>query len=127
MDKILVDTDVLIDYSKGSSGLLQKLIELQENRKLELFINPVIAAEFFTDQNLAVKSKFDQAEKFLGLFGMININREIGILAGSLSRKKAVSFLGDSLIAATCLQKKLKLATRNKKHFNSVKNLNFYN
>lgn len=126
MDKILVGTDILIDYSKGYSGPLQKLFELQETRKAELFINPVIAAEFFTDQNLSIKSKFNQAKKFLGLFGMININREIGILAGSLSRTKAVSFLGDSLIAAACLQKKLKLATRNKKHFNNVKNLNFY-
>ena len=127
MDKVLVDTDILIDYSKGFSGLLQKLFELQKKQKVELFINPVITAEYFTDQNLAIKSKFNKAVKFLEFFRMVNINKEIGILAGRLSREKMVSYLGDSLIAATCLQGKLKLATRNKKHFKNVKDLNFYN
>lgn len=127
MDKILVDTDILIDYSKGYRGLLQKLFELQKKKKVELFINPVITAEYFTDQNLSIKSKFNKAIKFLEFFRMVNINKEIGILAGRLSREKVVSYLGDSLIAATCLQGELKLATRNKKHFNNVKNLNFYN
>lgn len=126
MLKILVDTDVLIDYSKGFAGILEELFEKQAKSQVELFINPVIIAEFYTDKKLKNKQGRDKAGEFLSFFKVINISEKIGARAGELLRENRVLFLGDALIAATAITEKLKLATRNKKHFQNVQGLEFY-
>lgn len=126
MIKIFVDTDILIDYSKGCGRLLEKLLREQKEGKIELCLNPVVIAEFFTDRNLKNKDKFAQACDFFNFFSVIEVNKKIGLLAGELLRENKTSFLGDALIAATCLSANLKLATGNQKHFAKIKNLEFY-
>jgi len=51
MDKVLVDTNVLIDYSKGKDASLGRLLEKQKQVKVELFVNPIVVTEFLTDKN----------------------------------------------------------------------------
>ena len=126
MIKVLVDTDVLIDYSKGYTGTLEELFEKQAKAQVELFINPVIIAEFYTDLKLKNKQRWKKAEEFLRFFKTANISGKIGTKAGEFLRENLVSFLGDALIAATAVIEKLRLATRNKKHFKNVPNLEFY-
>jgi predicted nucleic acid-binding protein len=126
MLKVLVDTDVLIDYSKGYSGTLEELFNSQAKSQAELFINPVIIAEFYTDKKLKNKHRREKAAEFLRFFKIANISGKVGSLAGELLRENRVSFLGDALIAATAVTEKLKLATRNRKHFKNVPDLEFY-
>ena len=49
--------------------------------------------------------------------------KEEGIKTGDLIRTGLVDSLGDGLIAANCLVKKMHLLTRNQKHFKKVKGL----
>ena len=49
MNKLFIDTDVLIDFSHGKSHLLENILK---EKQTELFLNPVIIAEFFTDEAL---------------------------------------------------------------------------
>lgn len=125
MIKVLIDTDILIDYSKGCGRLLEKLQQKQREGKIELYLNPVVITEFFTDRNLKNKEKFAQACIFFNFFPVVEINKKIGLLAGELLRENKTSFLGDALIAATCLSTGLKLATGNQKHFIKIENLEF--
>jgi len=125
MKKILVDTNVLIDYTNGCSQKLEFLIEDQKNGKVNLYVNPVIVAEFFTDRNLKNKKKLKMAQDFFQLFEVANINKETGIIAGELLRENKALFLADSLIAATSLQFNLKLLTKNKKDFKKIVRLDF--
>ena len=115
MIRVLVDTDVLIDYSKGHDQQLESLLEKQDNNELGLWINPVIIAEFFTDIHLKNKDLFDNAVEFISLFRVTEIGKKIGLLAGEILREERANFLGDALIAATCVSEKLLLATGNKK------------
>lgn len=126
MIKVLVDTDLLIDYSKGHSRFLEKLLQKQLKGELELYVNPIVVAEFFTDRGLKDKKKLVKAHEFFHLFGVIDINKKIGLLAGEFLRENRTSFLGDALIAATCICEGLQLATGNKKHFTKVSRLEFY-
>lgn len=123
MKNILVDTDILIDYSKGYSQELENLLEQQEKGEVHLYVNPVITAEFLTDQNLKANEKMTRALAFLNLFGMKEISKKMGILAGEFLRNAKTSFLGDALIAATCIVAGLQLATGNKKHFSKIPEL----
>lgn len=119
MIKVLVDTDVLIDYSKGHDQLLGVLLEKQDDNELELWVNLVILAEFFSDKNLRDKNKFARAVEFTNLFRVAEIGKKIGLLAGKILREEKVNFIGDALITATCVSEKLLLATGNKKHFSN--------
>ena len=49
MLKLLIDTDVLIDFSKGKTEILKKLLDLSAESKAMLYITPVNIAEFLND------------------------------------------------------------------------------
>ncbi|MFV1917258.1 MAG: PIN domain-containing protein [Patescibacteria group bacterium] len=125
MDNILVDTNVLIDYSKGKSKLLKDLIMKQGKGEIALFTNAVIIAEFFTDKNLKHRSYLMKAYGLIKHFNVFELTKNTGLVAGKLLRDGRVNAIGDSLIAANCLVGGLKLATRNKKHFEKVPHLKF--
>ena len=119
MKKILVDTNILIDYSKNKG----KLLEEYNEENWELWINPVVVAEFLNDRWLMSRAKQKKAENFIGLFKCLEINKEEGIKTGELIRTGMVDSLGDALIAATCLTETMPLLTKNQKHFKKVKGL----
>lgn len=126
MRSVFIDTDVLIDYSKGRSRLLEKLLDLQNEGKAELLVNPVVVAEYFTDRALDDKRKTELAEEFIGQFSVKEITKKMGLVAGELLRRKQALFLGDALVSASCLVDKLALVTRNRRHFAGVPGLEFY-
>lgn len=118
--RLLIDTNILIDYSKGYSRLLEKY---SSNQEWQLALNPVIVAEFVNDRFLKSLIKQKQAQEFLNLFGHIDLTKAIGLKTGELIRIGQVDYLGDALVAATCLVEKIPLLTRNQKHFKKVKKL----
>ena len=122
MIKVSIDTDILIDYSKDRDTVLDKLLS---EKIAELYINPVVIAEFLADQNLVSQKKLDEALDFLSRFKMININKKIGIETGRIMRKVPSLNWKDAMIAACCLVENCRLATRNQKHFNKITGLKF--
>ena len=122
MIKVLIDTDILIDYSKDRDTVLDKLLS---EKNVELYVNPVVIAEFLADQNLGSQKKLDEALDFLSRFKMININKKIGIESGRIMRKVPSLNWKDAMIAACCLVENCRLATRNQKHFNKITGLKF--
>ena len=122
MIKVSIDTDVLIDYSKDRDTILDKLLSEKET---DLYINPVVMAEFLADQNLFSRKKLDEALDFLSRFKMINIGKNIGIKTGEIMRKIPSLNWKDSMIAACCLTEDCLLATRNKRHFSKINGLKF--
>lgn len=120
MKKILVDTDILIDYSKGYDRRLGTFLTKQEHGEAELFVTPVTIAEFMTDNSLHNKKKRHLAEAFLSLFTVREIGKSAGMLAGQFLREGKTDFLGDALIAGVAVDAGLTLATSNTHHFRSI-------
>ncbi|MBI4990526.1 PIN domain-containing protein [Candidatus Gottesmanbacteria bacterium] len=124
---IVVDTDILIDFSFDKSETLSNLLEKQHRKEANLFINPVIITEYLTDQKLINNRVLEnEALEFLHSFDIVEITEKEAILVARLLREKRIIFLGDAYIAATCLTRNFKLATRNKKHFKQIPQLKFY-
>lgn len=126
MNLVLVDTDVLIDFTKGHDRLLAKLLKEQLQGKIELYVTPVNIVEFLDDQHLKEPEKRQEAQKFLHLFSVCECTRSIGVLAGTYMREKKTLFLGDAMIAATCVEVNMPLVTRNRRHFSKIPDLIFY-
>lgn len=126
MNKILVDTNILIDYSKGFGKDFETIIIQHKTGKILLHVNPIVVAEFLANKNLRNAKELKDARDFLGLFQNIGINNLTGQLAGELSREQGSISLADAFIAASCLQFDLQLYTNNKKDFREVKKIKLF-
>lgn len=106
--------------------MLSNLFERQNKKEVNLFINPVVIAEYLTDQKLINNNVLEnKALEFLHNFDITEITEKESILVAKFLREKQVIFLGDAYIAATCIARDFKLLTRNKKHFRLVAGLQF--
>jgi predicted nucleic acid-binding protein len=106
---ILVDTDLFIDHLRGAA-------ELKPGRH-RLHYSVITRAELF-----AGATGTDLATRVLASFREIPVDRAIAERAGRIRRETGVR-LPDALIAATALERKLGLATRNAKHFEPIRGL----
>jgi len=106
---ILVDTDIFIDHLRGST-------ELKPGRH-RLHYSVVTRAELF-----AGSSASDLVAQLLAPFREIKVDRSVAERAGRVARECQIR-LPDALIAATALENRLSLTTRNRKDFERVRGL----
>ena len=109
MAEILVDTDVLVDHLRGA-------VELRAGRH-RLHYSVITRAELF-----AGSSATDVVSQLLGPLREIPIDRAIAERAGRVRRETGIR-LPDALIAATALERKFDLASRNARDFEPVRGL----
>ncbi|MEK7593041.1 MAG: PIN domain-containing protein [Patescibacteria group bacterium] len=126
MTPIFVDTNILIDYSKGYSRFLETLLARQDTGDVGLFINPIVVSEFMADRSLHDEKKRKLAQEFLLSFSLKDITKSTGFMAGDFLCEGYVESMGDAMIASTCVIHALHLATRNTKHFKKIRSLQFY-
>jgi predicted nucleic acid-binding protein len=123
MQHVLIDTDIIIDFSNAKNDILSNLLKKQNDKKIKLYTCPIVITEFFTDQKLKNQKLFDIANGLFMNFSSLPITNDIAYLSAKLLREKQLPFLGDAYIAAICLTNNITLATRNQKHFANIPNL----
>lgn len=109
MADILVDTDIFIDHLRGAT-------ELKAGRH-RLHYSVVTRSELF-----AGNSGTDLVSQLLAPFREITVDRSVAERAGRVAREFHLR-LPDALIAATALENRLTLTTRNRKDFERVRGL----
>lgn len=117
---MLIDTDVLIFYSRGSSKAQKALGEL------DTIYLVVSYMEFL--QGVKNKQELREFEKYLKQENIIilPINEEISMQASQMVKQYALShslYMGDALIAATALYYELTLLSANIKHYKMIEKL----
>jgi predicted nucleic acid-binding protein len=107
---LLVDTDVFIDHLRGA-----RVLTAGDER---LFYSVVTRCELFAG------SKDDEAKVALLLspFTELNVDRAIAERAGRLRRHLGIR-IADAVIAASALEHRLTLTTRNLRDYRSVPDL----
>ena len=106
---VLVDTDLFIDHLRGASPLLPG--------RHRLHYSVITRAELF-----ARSSATAAVNQLLAAFREIPVDRAIAERAGRIKRESSIP-MPDALIAATALEHHLGVATRNTRHFRSVRGL----
>lgn len=109
MADFLVDTDVFVDHLRGA-----KEIDPKSHR---VHYSVVTRAELF-----AGNSATEMVNVLLAPFREIGVGREVAERAGRLRRESGIR-LPDALIAATAVEYKLGLFTRNRSDFEGVRGL----
>ena len=114
MNKLLLDTDIIVDYLRGSVAAKKYIDKNLKNISLSC----ITIAELHA--GVKNKSQTDSIKILSNIFSIISIDEEIAISAGKLLKQYSKSHstgLADALIAATADTKDLALVTFNKKHF----------
>ena len=122
MAAFLIDTDVLIDISRGNSDAADFVDALPG----DIFIGRISAMELI----VGARNKRDQKviEKFISLYSIKELTEGTGQDAHQRLKQYAKSHgltLADALIAATAIVADLVLVSRNEKHFRAIKELRF--
>jgi predicted nucleic acid-binding protein len=116
----LIDSDVLIDISRGNRLARQYVDALTE----AWAISQVSALELI----VGARDKIDLAniDQFLSAYVVMPLRDSTGKKAYELLKLYSKSHglhVFDSLIAATAIEENLTLVTKNQKHFNVIKGL----
>lgn len=116
----LIDSNVLIDVSRGNTGPIQYVDRLSEPWAL----SQVTALEL----TVGARDKRDLAtiDGFLSLYPVVPLSDSIGARAYRLLKFYAKSHglhVFDSLIAATAIERPLTLVTLHRKHYRMIEDL----
>lgn len=123
--RVLIDTSVIIDYTRSGKGPLQELIEKSRESGLELFTSSIIISELWAGKSISSYKEVSLVEKLIKPFDVVEFNSEMAKISGKLRReRKAEGF--DSLIAATAIYLGAQFATQNAKHFEKIPKLKIF-
>jgi hypothetical protein len=111
MADLLIDTDVFVDHLRGSH-------RLDPGPRARVSYSVITRCELFA----GAKADDESVTTLLEPFAEIPVDRAIAERAGRLRRHVAIR-TPDALLAATALERRLVLVTRNRKHFASVPGL----
>jgi len=115
VNKVLLDSDVVINILKKKEETLTKLKRLEAH---EFYISPIVIAEIYAG---ARPKEIAQIEALFSYFKSLDINDEVGVLTGKYANEYRKAFQGisleDYMIAGTAKFYGLQLWTYNKKHY----------
>lgn len=121
MNKVLIDTDILIDHLRGQEKAKEYLKGI-ESGNVKGVISVITEAELAagkSTRDMLIRMKVRRLVKILE---KVVVTSEIAWKAGELKRDYNCRLM-DALIAATALNLDLKLVTRNIKHYETITGL----
>ena len=116
----MIDTDVLIEYLRGSDRAAKFL----EGLEGDLIISAISVAELFS--GVKGSEEMDALDQFMLAFQTIPIDDRLARQAGLIRQEYHPSHgvgLADALIAATALEEGAELFTFNRRHYPSVEDV----
>jgi len=116
----VLDTNVLIYYSKNESDVVSAVEKMYEENK-PVYVSAITEAEFFSYANL-VDEEVESIEAFLKTVFIVPFESRLARLSGLIRRTYRLE-LADSAIAATALLTGSLLVTRNVGDFKKIDGL----
>lgn len=113
-DRLLLDTDVLIDYLRGR----EEAVAYLEGQSGDLLISTITVAELYAGVHEGKERQI--LERFLCAFEIVSVDSAIATKGGLYRRDYWSSHgtgLADALVAATAELYQAQLVTLNERHF----------
>lgn len=128
MNKIVVDTSILIDYVNGYAPWLDKIL-IPRLKIANVILPTIVIAEYFTSTALEEEKEVKIAKQTFSLFQIQDLTQDIAQTLGVILRHKnypSGTSLADLIVAATAISLDASLATRDKRDFDNILNLRIF-
>jgi predicted nucleic acid-binding protein len=117
LQRLLIDTDVVIELLKKSAKFVQTFLELRATNTT-ILLSPVVVAEIYAG---AFKREYKDIEAFFNLCELIELKSDCGRIVGLYANEFGKAFQGISLedyfLAASARLLACPLWTLNRKYF----------
>lgn len=126
MDKLVLDTDILIDHVHGHARWLDEILTTQKTRCI---VPTVVVAEYHSAQELETSIGLATSRAYLQTFTVADFTEPIAETLGTILRRKAYpagAGTADLIIASTAIYLGAPLATRNATHFLGIAGLRLF-
>ncbi|MFN0289866.1 type II toxin-antitoxin system VapC family toxin [Pedobacter helvus] len=123
-NKVLLDINIISALLKGETSIADEI-----DKASQIFLSATVIGELFygAQYSIQIESNIRNIKKLVLRYEVLNIDAETsaiyGIIKATLRRNGTPIPENDIWIAATAIQHKLALSTRDK-HFNQIKDLN---
>lgn len=117
---ILVDTDIFIDFLRGSDKAISFIDEFSSH----IILSPIVVAELYA--GVKGVDELSVLDNFISLFRLVPMDSEIAKAGGLYKRDFGKSHgvgLADAILAATADKENAELKTLNIKHYPMIKGL----
>ena len=125
MTKVVIDTNIIIDYLRTGNEVFQRLVSQQAEQTIELYLSSMSVLELFVGKS----SKRDSTKliQCIAPCTVLSMNQDVARFAGELKRDNNLSIaIADLVIAESALSINAQLATRNKRHYQGIPKLRLY-
>lgn len=126
MQKVVVDSDVVIDHLRIGSEILDVVVAGHTLGKIRAFIPSIVLTEISTGADTKDSKKLTLIEKLLQRFEFLPADWAVSQKSGFLMRDYSTLSLADAIVAASTLEIGGKLATKNLKDFRQIRGLKFF-
>ncbi len=122
MNNVLLDTSILIDYSRRPDKYDTALVKLQQSGAI-LFVSIITHTEIYSGKSIWEKKEIaEEAENLFSGLQVLPLDVKLSKMAGEI-KAHYNGTIADSIIAATAIRNKLMLVTFNIKDFKKIKGL----
>ncbi len=125
MEKILIDTDVIIDFLRGYHLRTKSVFFKIKNLEIKAYISLISIVELYAGIEEENNQQEISLKQLLSLLEILPIDFNLSKRAGNVRRKYRLS-ISDSIIAVTSSDYKIKLLTFNVKHFANLPGIELY-
>lgn len=118
--RYLIDTDVLIEYLRGSD----RAAEFLEQVEGDLLISAITVAELFSGAQGS--DEIEALDEFIMAFEVVPVDEALARAGGELRQEYYASHgvgLADALIAASAKSREAELVTFNRRHYPMVEDV----
>ena len=126
MQKVVVDSDVVIDHLRVGSEIFDSIVSSLSSGKIRAFIPSIVLTEISAGADTKDSKRLALIERLLKRFEFLPADWEISQKSGFLLRDYSNLNLADAIVAASTLEVGGKLATKNLKDFRQIRDLKFF-
>lgn len=128
MRKIVIDTNILIDYANGYAKWMDEFFKTRDSG-VKLVLPTIVIAEYFTSAALEKEENARIADETFSFFTIQDLNESIAKILGTMMRRKTYPVsagMADLIVASTAIFLDAELATNNKKDFAKIPSLRLF-
>ena len=120
---IVIDSDLFIDTLRDVKKSIEWFTTITKNEMFSIYYSALTEAEVLAGKDCEDNENEEKAIAFLSVGKKVLVTNEIARLGGALRRKYGLSLV-DAIIAATAIEVKAMLCTRNISDYKKIPNLN---